>query len=466
MRWPIQLQLLLPMLSVVIVAILLASGTGAYFSGLHVRQLEQEHLRRVVATLTQARFPPREPVLRQMRGLSGADFLFYDQANRLQATTLATQKKDLDLLAELPHTAAAGADEPGRFAGNHTIQLEGCSYLVQCVRMPGQSTLPQIGWLMVLYPEDEWTGAPRRAAYPALLAGGVAIIVVVLVTMAVAPRFVRPIQRLVGQTAAIAQGDFQPVAVGSRNDEIRDLAVSINQMTERLSQYEVEVRRSERLRTLGQLGAGIAHQLRNAATGGRMAIELHARQCVAAAAAKESLDVALRQLRLMESYLQRFLALGQPHAKTVETVALASLVEDSLPLVQPACAHAGIQVTLAKPDVPLTLRGDPNELRQLVLNLLINAVEAAGANGAEAKRIAVELEPAGDRAVLRVKDSGPGPDPAVVDRLFEPFVSGKPDGTGLGLYVARQIAEDHHGSIRWQRADGMTCFSAEFPLLR
>jgi nitrogen-specific signal transduction histidine kinase len=65
--------------------------------------------------------------------------------------------------------------------------------------------------------------------------------------------------------------------------------------------------------------------------------------------------------------------------------------------------------------------------------------------------------------LIRVKDSGPGPAEATKDRLFEPFVSDKSDGTGLGLYVARQIAEAHHGTIAWQRRDGMTCFEVELP---
>jgi nitrogen-specific signal transduction histidine kinase len=69
-------------------------------------------------------------------------------------------------------------------------------------------------------------------------------------------------------------------------------------------------------------------------------------------------------------------------------------------------------------------------------------------------------------AALRVCDTGPGPSPQVADHLFEPFVSGRPEGTGLGLYVARQVVEGHHGSIGWQRENGETCFTVELPLIR
>ena len=108
-------------------------------------------------------------------------------------------------------------------------------------------------------------------------------------------------------------------------------------MTEKLSRYEDEVRRSERLRTLGQLGAGMAHQLRNAATGARMAIELHRRECPAGQS-DEALGVAMRQLRLMESYLQRFLTLGRGRPLPHQRLRLSGLLEDALELVRPACA--------------------------------------------------------------------------------------------------------------------------------
>ncbi len=111
-------------------------------------------------------------------------------------------------------------------------------------------------------------------------------------------------------------------------------------MAGRLARYESEVRRNERFRVAGQLGAGMAHQLRNAATGGRMAIELHQRSCPVASA-DESLEVALRQLRVMETYLKRFLSLGAAPMAIREEVAVRDVIEDTLAVVRPACAHAG-----------------------------------------------------------------------------------------------------------------------------
>ena len=213
-------------------------------------------------------------------------------------------------------------------------------------------------WLVVLYPEDQWWSAARQAIFPALLTGAAAALAVIAVTTILSRRFVRPIQKLGAQTAAIAQGQFQPVAVSRRDDEIRDLTLSINRMAETLGRYEQSVRRNERLRTLGQLGAGMAHQLRNAATGAWMAVELHQRQCPGGPE-QPALDVAVRQLRLMESYLQRFLTLGRPSSLSTERVELEPLVRDVFALVGPAAAHAR-SISASTPPNRWPSRATPN----------------------------------------------------------------------------------------------------------
>src|SRR5690606_33480568 len=114
-----------------------------------------------------------------------------------------------------------------------------------------------------------------------------------------------------------------------------------------LTLYEDKVRTAEQLRTLGQLGGGIAHQLRNSVTGCRMALDLHRRQCTADDC--ESLEVALRQLTLMEKYIQRFLARARGEAAEVAPVELQALLRRTLPLLTPSARHVGVEVQLTTP---------------------------------------------------------------------------------------------------------------------
>ncbi len=290
MRWPIQFQLLLPTLSVVVLAIVLASGVSAYLGAVRARQIQEDNLRRMVATLTEAQFPLIESVLRPMGGLSGAEFVLLDRRDALQASTLPLGDDDVQRLKTMDKDPTSGG-----LGTRPATLLAGRYYLSQRVAISARDPVSPAGSLIVLYPEDRWSATMRQAAYPALATGALAVVAVVLVTTLLANRFVRPIRQLGDRAAAIARGNFEPMPLWRHDDEIRDLALSINRMAEQLGQYEAEVRRHERLRTLDQLGAGMAHQLRNAATGGRMAIELHRRQCDATAAS-ESLDVALQTI--------------------------------------------------------------------------------------------------------------------------------------------------------------------------
>jgi signal transduction histidine kinase len=472
LRWSIRLQLLVPMVAVVLLASLLATAITACWIAWRVRSEQREDLRRVVKTLGESAFPLTGPVLGQMRGLSGAEFLLLGPRAKLEESTLSLEKPWLDDLAGI---ARAGRAEGA--VANRTVFLKERNYLVDWVDVTGRHPVSEPTTLFILYAEDQLAFRIRQAVYPALIAGLVAAGTALLITTWLAQRFARPIGTLVAQTATIAQGDFAPMPVTQRNDELRDLIESINRMAQQLAEYEFEVRRHERLKTLGQFGASLAHQLRNAATGGRMAIELHRRDCPQGAG-EESLEVALRQLQLMESYLRQFLTIGRAAPAVRERVNMTGLVEEVLTLVRPSYAHAGIELAFTPSPEPMFICGDPEGLRQLVTNLALNAADAALSCRSAPPRVEVELTRAANTertaddcrapaivgGSLRVRDSGPGPDTAVSEQLFDAFVTTKPDGCGLGLFVARQIAERHNGRLHWRRERAMTCFQFDFPL--
>jgi signal transduction histidine kinase len=295
----------------------------------------------------------------------------------------------------------------------------------------------------------------------------VALPIVLLLSVVTASRIARRVGSLHQQVDRIADGEFQQLELPRGDDEIRSLARAVNRMAAMLADYEEKVRATERMSTLAHLGGGIAHQLRNSATGCAIAVDLHASECPLGAAS-ESLAVAKRQLRLMEQYIQRFLQLGKSSdSADMRPVDLAALVDDLMPLVAPAARHAGVQLTWTRGDADSTVLGDAERLGQLVINLLINAVEAAALDRARTRgpaQVRVELGwPSPDRVLLTVSDTGSGPPAAVEQRLFEPFVTEKPDGVGLGLSVAREIAEQHGGQIAWRRAGHETVFTVEFP---
>jgi signal transduction histidine kinase len=227
-------------------------------------------------------------------------------------------------------------------------------------------------------------------------------------------------------------------------------------MAGQLADYRDALARAERLKVLGQFSGGLAHQLRNAAAGAKLAVELFLAENPAAD--PEPLRVALRQLARIEANLRQFLTLGKPPPFAPRPCDLAAVLGQAVNLARPRCQHAGITLRYEPPPAPVPCNGDPVPLAHLFGNLIDNAADAAGPGG----EVGVSLA-AGPAAVVEVSDTGPGPPADLGGKLFEPFVTGKPEGIGLGLAVAKQAADAHGAALTWHRDGPRTVFRVAFP---
>eukprot|EP00913_Durusdinium_trenchii_P028347 g26575.t1 len=271
--------------------------------------------------------------------------------------------------------------------------------------------------MLVLYPVASLMQARRQAAIPPLAVGGVTLLAMVVISVWMAGRLGRRIRTIQEQVAKIADGDFQEFSLAGRNDEISDLIDSINRMSRRLLEMQETLRRTERAGLLGQFAGGLAHQLRNAITGARLAIQIHQRRCENGAT-DGSLDVALRQLSLTEEQVKGLLSLGKPERRTPVSAALDDLVTDVGSLVSPVCEHAGVQFEIEVNNPQNSEIVDSESVRIAVLNLVLNGVDAAGTGG----RVTMNAETRGRSVTWTVTDTGPGPPPELIGRLTEMFV--------------------------------------------
>jgi signal transduction histidine kinase len=430
--------------------VLTLSAAGALLASQRVRSDLRQNLRNIARTLVTANFPIEDSVLRQASGLSGAKFAAADEHGHVRAAS----SEGIELPTESSNFTTADELELAE-----TALLSGQSYFHAVVELDRRPVGGRRELLHIFYPERQLRDARWQAVWPPLLAGLIATLLLLVMTTIMAGRVTRPIEQLGRHAEDIAHGKFEQIAVPERNDEIRDLVVSINRMTAMLARYEEEVRRSERLRTLGQLGGGIAHQIRNAVTGCRMALDLHRRECRQPAG--ETLHVATRQLELIERYLQRFLTLGRRPQVKSESVDLGALLHHLLPLVEPAATHAAANLKLEVADQPIFVQSDPHSIEQALVNLTLNAIEAV--SNSERRQVTLRLSTSQDVALIDVLDSGDGIDPAVQAKLFEPFATTKPDGVGLGLATARDLVRALGGEIELLDAEGMTCFRVRLP---
>jgi signal transduction histidine kinase len=459
MRWPIRYQLLAPLLMLLLGVVGISTWTAVASAARARHQLETQ-FRGIAHTLYEWPFPLQANVLRQMKGLTGAEYLLVRGTGERDGTLGDTP-------VALPPAEAVVDDWQTLHLGP-PVTVAGQTYLCSGLRLRQQSD-NRVATLYILYPEALWRDALWEAVKPSLVLGGFVGLASVLVAVGVGRRLSRRVGDLERRTRLIAGGDFSPMPLPGRNDEIRDLARSVNEMAQQLAQLQQAVRQTERLRLLGQVSGGLAHQLRNGLTGARLAVQLHTRECAAPGQDGASLEVALRQLNLLEVHLKRFLDLGRAGALRRERCSLTALVDEAVTLLRPQCRHAGTALRWQRPDREFLLQGDAGQLGQLFVNVLANAVEAAGPRGrvevtAELSTKDEVLSTANQRCIVDVIDSGPGPPADVAARLFEPFVTSKPEGVGLGLAVARQVAEAHGGTITWRRDADRTCFRIELPL--
>src|SRR5262249_27518740 len=154
---------------------------------------------------------------------------------------------------------------------------------------------------------------------------------------------------------------------------------------------------------------------------------------------RDDLEVIHGEVKRLEGTVQGFLDFARPPRLDRAPCDVRAVVAQSVELVRARARQQGVGLDVKAPDAPLTADVDRGQICTVLANLFLNALDAMPRGG----RLEVRAEAAGDRAVLRVADTGPGIAPAVAGQLFTPFVSTKPTGTGLGLSLSRRILEEH-----------------------
>jgi two-component system NtrC family sensor kinase len=300
--------------------------------------------------------------------------------------------------------------------------------------------------------------------YVALTGGAILVLMYVALTVLI----VRPVDVLTRASERMARGNLDVIVPEKGAAEVAALAASFNSMSAQLKAdkraLETKVReltettadltsaqgnlvRSEQLASVGRLSAGLAHEIGNPLAAVLGLIELLRGGDLSA---EETAEFLMR----IESETQRihhiirdlldFARQGKDEEDAGATADLRRAVEDAIALLAPGKNLRGATLERALTDVP-RVRGSEARMKQLVLNLLLNAADAVAGNGA----VRVSLAAEGEFVVLVVEDDGPGIAPEIREHLFEPFATTKPagQGTGLGLAVCHTIVQRSGGSI-------------------
>jgi signal transduction histidine kinase len=291
----------------------------------------------------------------------------------------------------------------------------------------------------------------------AMMGGGL-LIVGLLASAVLSRRLARPLKSLADGTEALGRGDLGYQVPVSATGEVGDLQRAFNLMSARLAELEAERERwqeREHLAQLGDLSRGLAHTLRNPLHTLGLAVE----ELASGKGERQDLVATSRaQIRRIDRWLRSFLALGAEEVAEPEPTDLGELVR----AVALESVQQGAEVRVAGGEDPLRVNVVPGAVRAALANLIENATEVSPAGASVEVTISVE----GDQAAVSIVDGGPGLPDAVRERLFSPHVTTKVGGSGMGLFLARQLVVGMHGGTleMTDGDDGGTVATVRLPL--
>jgi signal transduction histidine kinase len=262
----------------------------------------------------------------------------------------------------------------------------------------------------------------------------------------------RPMVELQEKIGLVSDGNLDVrVSFSRRNDEIGDLGRKFNYMMQQLREsreeidrlHRTQMSRAEHLATLGEMATGLAHEIRNPLAGIAGVIEIVGRDLPSTSPARAVIKDVRLEIAQINRIVTDLLETARPHPPQIRLSNLNTTVEHAVMLARQQVLSKPIKIELHKaPDLP-EVEHDSDQIHQVLLNLLLNAVQAVTGAGT----VNVEIGSQDGFASVAVSDTGRGISSEHLSNIFRPFYTTKGNGTGLGLSLARRIVEEHHGRI-------------------
>jgi two-component system, NtrC family, sensor histidine kinase HydH len=284
-----------------------------------------------------------------------------------------------------------------------------------------------------------------------LLSASIVLISVLIASMRniVDSKRIKSASALLAHATAMLDMQDSDVEIGNVGD-LDSLLESLSRLIKRIErvvderhQRESEVMRADQLAMVGQMAAGVAHELRNPLTSIKMLVQTGQKGSVSRLTS-DDLKIIEQEIRRLERSLQRFLDFARPPRPERRPRNLAAIVERTLALIDGRARKQHVAVGFVPPTEPIVVEVDEDQVQQLLLNLCLNALDVMPLGGALSVNLLSEYN---DQVELSVADTGPGISDELMPRLFDPFMSTKETGIGLGLAVSHRIAERHGGTL-------------------
>jgi signal transduction histidine kinase len=307
-------------------------------------------------------------------------------------------------------------------------------------------------WYAMVVLKNDKKETAERAARP-LIYTLLVLTISSIITLFLVWRFTRPIAELSNAARAVASGDLSiRIREVPRRDELGELAVRFNEMTaelEKKQELEAMLKEAEKSAVVGRLGSAIAHEIRNPLNYINLTLD-HLRAKFAPADGEQRADFEKLTSQLksevarINQQIGDFLSYSRPPTPAIRPTDIRKAVEDSLRIVEVQAEDRGVRISVVEHENVPPAAADPEYLRSLFNNLMINAVQSMESAGG---MLTVKIMP-DDRFVrIEIIDTGCGISESNRAKIFEPYFSTKETGTGLGLAIVQKIVDVHHGTI-------------------
>ena len=282
-----------------------------------------------------------------------------------------------------------------------------------------------------------------------------AVVVGAVLSFLLVTQVLDPIRRLVIEADRAGRPVRSGDEVTALKYGVRDLIKDVDHTHMELERSRERLMQSEKMALVGKLAAEVAHSIRNPMTSIKMRLFSLDRSLELSPTQREDFEVISEEMRQLDNIVRNFLEFSRPPKLKVQKVNISDVVDMALQLLEKRLERYGVKVEREIDRTIPSIEADPELLKEVFVNLIVNACDAVGDGGwLVIKEEDVVAEHMGRAVLVRLSDSGPGIPESIRDKILEPFFSTKEEGTGLGLSIAARIVEEHGGHLELRSEEG------------
>jgi signal transduction histidine kinase len=244
--------------------------------------------------------------------------------------------------------------------------------------------------------------------------------------------------------------------------DLGQVAQAINRMAERRVSLEKKLRQQDRLAALGKVVAGVAHEVRNPLNSIKLTLQLLDRRLKKGVAVSREVEECLQEIDRLDMIVGRLLAFGRPIITNRHTQEIEPLIHQAIKMVHEPMQQKNVQIIIRKMETGLAADIDGPQIIQVLINLLLNAIEASPSSGT----VTLAADSLGPNICVKIIDEGERIPDDVRQHVFDAYYTTKPNGSGLGLAVSREIVVNHGGALEFESETTGTTFILLLPIER